>query len=594
MLDRTTRLKLRRKYKRGRQHVEGLGDEADKHLDRHFFRRVGELVEIRRFIISWVLLFVLLGGITIVQTRALSGYYLEPVAVEGGTYTEGMVGAFTNASPLYATGMVDKTVSRLVFAGLLKHDENGNLATDLAQSWQVNEAGDRYVVTLKPNLFWHDGQPLTAEDVVYTFDVAGHPDAKSPFFDTWRQVGVEAKGNAVVFTLENALAAFPYSLTTGIVPKHLLSKYTPEQLRSANFNTLEPVGSGPFKWQVIETVGTNREKIQQHIGLERYTNYHGGRVGLDSFLINTFTSREQLIEAFEKQQISAMVGLDQLSDEFIGDDSVYSYETPMWAANMAFLRTDSEFLNDAKVRRALIQSLDVPQMLKSLDYPVIAVDEPVMKDHSTYTPAYKQYGKNIKTAKKLLDESGWKYNPATNTRTKGKKTMVIKIYGQNTPDFDKISQLMQKAWSSVGVSAEVLLQSAEDLQGSVSNRVYDVLLTGVTTGADPDVFVYWHSSQADPRSKSRLNFSNYKSDEADTALETARTRLNPRLRKVKIEPFLQSWKKDVPAIGLYQPRFLYISRGEVFGFGAKRFTEHTDRFWNVEHWMIREDNTVKQ
>lgn len=594
MLDKTTRLRLRRKYKRSRQQVEGIGGNADDKLDQHVLKRLSKINKVRRFVATWVLLLVMLIAVTIGQTRSLANYYLEPTPVPGGTYTEGMVGAFTNANPLYATGQVDQTVSKLVFSGLLKLTGDNNLVGDLARSWEVNESGDTYTVTLKENLFWHDGTPLTANDIVFTFELAGHPDAKSPLFQTWRGVEITAPDDLTVqFKLKNPLSSFAYSLTTGIIPQHKLADFPPEQVRSASFNTLQPVGSGPFEWATIETVGTNREKIEQHIGLRRNQRFYNTPAKLNQFQVQTYTDQDQLLEAFQKQRVNAMVGFDQLPDELTGDNQIHTYTAPIMAGNYVFFQNENEILKEPEVRQALLSAVDMNRVYNSLGYPAILVDEPVLKEHFLYTPKFKQLGFDSARANKLLDEAGWKRNN-DGQRIRKDQPLQLKIYAQNTSDFNKVSQQLQMAWEDLGVDVQVFLQSAEDLQAAVSNRVYDVLISGVTIGADPDVFVFWHSSQADDRSPNKLNFSHYSNSEADTALEAARTRSDPKLRKIKLDPFLKAWQTDVPGFGLYQPRFMYISRGEVYNFEITRVTMPANRLWNVQDWMIRQGSQLKQ
>jgi len=136
------------------------------------------------------------------------------------------------------------------------------------------------------------------------------------------------------------------------------------------------------------------------------------------------------------------------------------------------------------------------------------------------------------------------------------------------------------------------LQPGDDFQGSVSRHDYDALLYGIAIGPDPDVFAYWHSSQANLSSATRLNLSEYKSAIADKSLEAGRTRTDPSVRTVKYRPFLEAWRSDAPAIVLYQPRFYYLARSEVFGFNPRLFNEPSDRFSNVSQWMIRQQKIV--
>ena len=84
----------------------------------------------------------------------------------------------------------------------------------------------------------------------------------------------------------------------------------------------------------------------------------------------------------------------------------------------------------------------------------------------------------------------------------------------------------------------------------------------------------WHSSQADVRAENRLNLSEYQSDEVDQSLESGRTRIDPKLRAVKYEPFLEAWREDAPALALYQPQYLYIVRGNVDGLNTVPKCKH--------------------
>jgi ABC-type transport system substrate-binding protein len=243
----------KRKLKRRQHQVEALAGQAESLAERHFFKRLDRLVPIRRFVISWLLFFVLVCGSLVGQIRALDGQFRHLQPIPGGMYSEGIVGDFTTANPLYATGRVDESVSKLLFSGLLTYDTANKLTGDLAESWTVDETERVYTVKLRPQLSWHDGAPLTARDVVFTYGVIQNPDAGSLLYQSWKDIKVAAvDARTVTFTLPNQLSGFPNTLTSGIIPEHLLKDVQPGEMRSTTFNTLRPVGSGPFMWQRIE------------------------------------------------------------------------------------------------------------------------------------------------------------------------------------------------------------------------------------------------------------------------------------------------------------------------------------------------------
>lgn len=596
MIEPKTRLKFRRRFRRSRRQVEDLGVQAEEQLERNFFRRLPRLVGVRRFVIGWLLLVAILVMGVGMQLRALDSYYLDLKPVAGGTYTEGIVGTFTNANPLYATSITDTTVSRLVFAGLLKYDSQNRLVGDLAESWKVSPDGKTYTAVLRPDLKWQDGQPLTADDVVFTFQTIQNPDARSPLFSGWRGVTVKADNpHQVSFLLPGPLASFLQSLTTGIVPKHSLQSIPAAQLRSASFNTSRPVGAGPFTWNTIQfTDAGDSQSNQQQIGLKAFHDYHNNPPKLEQFVVKTFPNETMLASSFKKQEVNAMVGLERLPDEVSRIKGIQEYSIPLTAETMVFFKTDSELLKDVKVRQALTQAVDTANVAGSLHYPTIVADEPILKGQLGYNPSAKQLSFNQAQAEKLLDDAGWLRPAPGQVRKKAGTELTVRMYAPNNADYAAVSQQLQQAWRAVGVNTDVMLPNDQELQVTISGRQYDALLYGISVGADPDVFAYWHSSQADVRSISRLNFSDYKSATADKALEGGRTRIDPQLRAAKYLPFLQAWRNDAPALALYQPRLYYVTHEQIFGLDNKTVNTAADRFADVENWMVLQEPGIKE
>ncbi|HUS26268.1 MAG TPA: peptide ABC transporter substrate-binding protein [Nevskiaceae bacterium] len=584
---RAAKLRFRRSVRLKRLQVEELGQFAERNLERNFFRRLERLVEVRRFIASWLLLLVLLGGCVVAQTRALGRYYQLPQPAPGGTYTEGILGAFTNANPVYATSAVDSTVSRLIFAGLFTYNDANQLVGDLATGMDVSGGGMVYTVHLRPNVTWQDGRPLTADDVVFTYQVIQNPDAHSPLQSSWRGVAVaKVDAQTVTFTLRNAISSFPYSLTNGIVPKHLLGGYSMAQLRSVPFNTRAPVGAGPFMWRTIEVKGGSPENRQEQIALSPFANYHAGQPKLNSFVVRAFRNQDQLVHAFQKKEVTAMVGLTGVPGNLTQDSGIDTYSMQLSAQVMTFFRTTQGVLSDSKVRQALVRATDTIAILQQLDYPAQPVREPILKGQPGYNPAYIQPGYDVAAAKALLDANGWTVG-ANGIRVKDKVRLSFRLYAQDTSEYARVARMLQKQWRAVGVDAQLTLQANTDIQGTLAAHSYDALLYGISVGPDPDVFVYWDSSQADVRSLNRLNFSEWKSPTADVALEAGRTRTDPAIRGVKYQPFLQAWQTETPAVGLYQPRFLYITRVPVYGLSEHAINADAERLTNVHNWMIR-------
>lgn len=587
LVNRKTQLRMRRMVRRRQKQVEEAARTAEESFETNVVGRFDRFLRVKRFAFGWIALVLLITFCVIIQTIALSGYYQTVQPTPGGIYNEGMVGTYSNSNPVFATGSLDVAVSRLIFSGLLTYNDKNQLTGDLASSYTVDPTGKHYEVKLKPNLTWQDGKPLTANDVVFTYHLIQNPDVESPLLASWQNIQITAPNKqTVVFDLPNAYAAFPDSLTTGIVPEHLLAKIPAAQLRSNSFNTTQPVGAGPFAWQAIQTsTNIDPDKAVSLIALKPFNNYAGGKPKLAGFVLHAFGSKQPMIDAFQKRDINAMAGLNDVPAEVAKAHDITVTSFSSTAATMTFFKTSSGILADQQVRQALVQGADTASIIAGLGYPTKAVNEPFLTSQFSYDPKYKQATYDPAAANAILDKAGW-VRGENGIRSKNGQALAFHLYAEDTAENRRTADLLVKDWRALGVDVTPVLQQLTDFQTTLEFHTYDALLYGISIGADPDVYPYWDSSQADIRSASRLNFSEYKSTAADTALEAGRTRLNPQLRNIKYKPFLQAWQTDAPALGLYQPRFLYITRGTVYGLNDHTLNTDSDRYNSVADWQI--------
>lgn len=586
MIDRKTKLRWRRKVRRSKLQAVDTAQAAEQHIERHFIYRLGRLWSVRRFLLAWLsLVGVLIIGV-VLQLQALSPYYQTVKPIDGGTYKEGIIGAFTNANPLYAIGPVDSSVSQLVFSGLLRYNKKGGMTGDLAKKWTTNKSGSVYTVVLRDNLYWHDGQPLTADDVIFTYETIQNPDTRSPLNSSWQDIKVTKRNDrTVVFTLPASFSAFPYYLTNGIVPKHQLEGVPASQLRSVPFNTVSPVGSGPFRWEELEVVGATPETREERIALSAFEGYALGRPRLDRFIIRTFRDDAVMVESFKRQELDGIAGLEALPDS-IDKEDVYSYDFSLASATMTFFRTTHEVLKDRTVRQALAMGVDKSAVLEKVGYPVKVVDSPFLRSQPGYKEKFAQETNKLNKAKQLLDKAGWKVG-SDGVRKKKKQRLSFSLVSESNAEYHAVTQELQRQWKALGAEVEVVLQPDIDLQSTLAFHTYDALLYGIAIGPEPDVFAYWHSSQADVRSPNRLNFSEYESDIADISLEAGRTRADDKQQAIKYEPFIKQWRSDAPALALYQPRFLYVTHDKIPALEPHMISSGTERYADISKWTIR-------
>lgn len=188
VVDKQKKRRWKKSFRRRKKNAAALSQQADKQIEEFLIRRFERLVYVRRFVFLWTALMAVLFVATILQFRNLSSYYQVLRPVPGGIYSEGLVGDFSNASPLYSAGAANASVSKLVFSGLFKYNQDNKLVGDLAKDWTLDKNQTRYVVHLRHDVFWHDGAPFTADDVVFTYQTIQDPEAQSSLYPSWKGI----------------------------------------------------------------------------------------------------------------------------------------------------------------------------------------------------------------------------------------------------------------------------------------------------------------------------------------------------------------------------------------------------------------------
>lgn len=564
-------------HRQGKQHSELIQARARSHIFRRW-RRVGQ---VRNFVVAWWLLWAVLMVGLFWQWHVLSRTYMKPTPVAGGTFTEGMIGTIDNMNPMFAIDGGNAVAARLVFNGLLRYDSNNQLVPDLAASVVADESGKVYTATLREGVKWHDGKPFTADDVVFTYTTIKHPDTRSPLSSSWRDVIITKQDDrTVVFTLPNAYAPFPHSLTTGVLPNHLLGSLGFVGQRPAGFNQA-PIGTGPFRFLEIDADKGEATFLAN-------TDYHRGKPKLDRMILRLYDDPAVMLRDYDAGILTAMADVPRGSVSKL-DDIDRAFEKRSTATSVgvyAFYKTPQGVFADRTVRTALSQSISPRDVIERLLLEDSVLRGPLLPTHIGYEKKLVQPKFNDQAAAAALDQAGWRKG-SDGIRRKDGQALSFTIVTQDLSDYRAVAELLVESWKDLGADVKVEFYPVDELQQFfVKTHDFEVLLYGIDLGADPDVFAYWHSSQATPPG---LNLSEYSSGAADTALEAGRTRSDPELRAAKYRAFLAEWQKDVPALALYRRHIVYVQSPDARTFEAKDLSRPVDRFNDVENWTVKLD-----
>ncbi|MGB9586534.1 MAG: ABC transporter substrate-binding protein, partial [Anaerolineales bacterium] len=220
---------------------------------------------------------------------------LQPVS--GGTYTEALIGSFGRLNPVldYAN-QVDRDVDRLLYSGLLKFDDRGLPQPDLAESWGISADGKTYNFSIRSNAVWHDGSPVTSDDVIFTVDAMRSDDSPFPndIKQMWKQVQLNPlDAKTLQFHLPEPFAPFLDYLTFGILPKHLLGGTSVPAMYDAPFNS-QPIGSGPFKFKQFQMENGRVVGVE----LSAFDQYYNSRPYLDEVVFRYYTDVASALAAY--------------------------------------------------------------------------------------------------------------------------------------------------------------------------------------------------------------------------------------------------------------------------------------------------------
>ncbi len=548
---------------------EQAREEGKEHIQERIISRLPNARRVRLLILEWILLMVIITSLALTQAFWYRQSYSAEAYVGGGSYIEATVGNVNSLNPLFATTSSEKALSRLMFATLSTIDYSGHVGLGLASAITPDETGKVWTVKIKEGLVWSDGEPITIDDVLFTTDIIKDSSVNTIYDANFAGIKIaRVDENTVSFTLPAPYADFASTLNVPIIPAHVFQGISADKILEHAFST-NPVTSGAFTFNAIQSVTADGEKL---IYLAANPNYYKGRPLLDSFAIHAYNASTEIVEALSTGAVTATADLSPLDEEAFTSETIYEKQTSIANGVFAFLNTTSPLLENVSVRQAIRQGIDITELRsilngeEPLNYPILR-SQIALGEY----PALPNY--DFASAKQTIGSAGL-----------GGQTLQLAT--TSTGYFPELAAQLEAQLERLGFVVELSIYNPgqEFIANVIRPRNYDILLYEIELGADPDLFAYYHSSQA---STSGLNLSNYHNALVDDTILAARSTLNENLRVAKYESFLREWVEDVPAIGLYQASLTYFFNKNVRSFSEDDSLVYpTDRFVDVEYWAV--------
>ena len=550
--------------------------------------------------------------------------HIVSIPLSGGSYTEGLVGSPKYINPLYASNRdVDIDISSLIFSSLFKYNEKGVLVGDLAESWTKSEDGKEYSVVLKKNVVWHNGEQLSADDVIFTVQAVKNPKFRSPLKSSFSGFDVEKIDDySVKFKLSKAYAPFLNLLTFGVLPKSIWGAVTPESATLAEFN-LKPIGSGPYKFKSL--IKNKNGEVKEYI-LEINEAYYESKPFISIVSFKFYFDSSSAIKALNDNSVDGIsyLSFNDRKNLFAKSSLVFNYLHQPQLEAVFFNKKNNELLAEKNIRLALDQAINrqaiIDEVFQGQAREVVG---PILEDNPAFNSEIKKTEYSPEAAEKLLSEEGFIKivvnsddldNPTRELEgipvsdfiskasdkevdaagtwlvKKGTKKnpvntfFVISLTYPNTVDSSLVAGKIQEAWQAIGVKTSLNPLSSSQISSQVAlEKNFEALLFGENLGADPDVYAFWHSSQID----GGLNIASYSNEKADKLLEDARLEVDENSRLEKYRNFQELVKSDEGAIFLFSPNYLYLQVKKLHGFNGTTIIEPSNRFSSITNWYLR-------
>ncbi|MCX6752007.1 MAG: ABC transporter substrate-binding protein [Candidatus Nomurabacteria bacterium] len=548
--------------------------------------------------VVFVGLFVVLLLSTIAILESVNESFMVQVPARGGSISEGIVGVPRFVNPILANSLTDQSLVSLIYSGLMRKNSDGTLIPDLAEKYEMSKDSLTYTFTLKDKTFFQDGKPVTVDDVVFTINKTKDSIIKSPRKVDWDGVSVaKINDTTIQFTLKQPYPSFLENATLGIMPAHLWDN-SPIELNEANIN---PIGSGPY---MIKSVSKQSSGIIDSYELTPFKKFTLGEPYINNINLYFYKNEDDLVKALTDKKVDEISSISPINAESLKEKN-YQVESAVLPRvfGLFFNQNQNQLFIDKVITNAINQTIDKDKIVKEvlLGYGSV-IDSPIPANKLEYQTLSAETNISrqdlLKKVQDSLSKDGWKtgtdgFLEKTTTVKKKKVTtgLEFSISTGNVPELVKTAELIKQDLATIGMKVDVKTFETGNLnQNVIRPRKYDALLFGEIINRESDLFAFWHSSQ---RKDPGLNVAMYTNAKVDKILEDAATTIDEQARVKKYIQFSEEIKKDMPAVFLYSPDFIYTAPKNLMDFEMKNIISPSDRYLNAYLWYTQTEKVWK-
>lgn len=548
----------------------------------------------------------------------------QVVPLDTNTLREAVVApnCVRKVNPLLAGyNQFDRDLVSLVFEGLMTTDQYGAAIPDLAAAQPVvSQDGLTYVVRVRTDVKWHDGEPFTAEDVLFTIRLAqdssfpGTP-ALTTFWQTVETDLIDAQ--TIRFRLAQPLATFPDALRLGILPKHVLDGVPARELNGLQFN-IAPIGTGPYQFDALLGDASRVSGVR----LRYSTSYSerpesGGGFAIRQIVFRCVATFPEAIAAYQRGEVNSISQVPAEALEQIASlpfSPIPAYRPALGAVIYNWNRDSVAYLRDLRMRQALARAIDrnvlVSQFLKDRALPA---DSPVTPRSWAYIPGANCPNFNADQPDRAAADLGLvqikppapptpdpeatadsaatldaTVDPAAPTPDPASQSggYNFTLLTSDDPAMRAMAQEITAKWNALGVNVTLVVVDSPTLKDRLNSGNFDTALVelNLEPGADPDPYSLWRQRPED----GGLNFGRLNERRLSEVMETARRATNGADRVRLYRQFQQLFCERAAALLLYNPIYYYGIDDRLSGVQLGFMSDYSDRFRTIQAWKFVE------
>ncbi|HVA36158.1 MAG TPA: peptide ABC transporter substrate-binding protein [Candidatus Dormibacteraeota bacterium] len=520
----------------------------------------------------------------------------EGTAAGGNPWTQpGVLRWAENQEPHSLNVLIDSStvtndVGSFAFQYTVRYDDKGNPVPDAVTrvptvaNGDVSKDGKTIVYRLRPDLRWSDGQPLTCEDLKFTWQAVLNPKNNVVTTDGYNDIKSITWTNphVCVVHMKDLYAPFLQQLwsvngNAPILPAHLLAKYP--DINHVPYNSL-PVTSGPYMFT----------KWQRGVEIELKPNpyWPGPKPKLKEIVFQTMPDENTMLAQLQAHEIDLLArGSQHQWPQLQHVAGVKAVAIPSYLFAHIDFNLERPILQDRDVRLAIAMAVNKREIIDKL---LFGLADEAWTDQSprlswAYDPTLKHYTFDPAAANRLLEADGWKMG-SDGVRHKDGRALRLTISGAaESAVGGQEETLIQADLKAIGVALTVKNYPTpvffeNDANGIIQGGKYDLALFSWSAAADPDDSAIYSCAYFSPHGQNNMHWCNKR---ATAAMDDALRTLDRARRKTDYRIVQEEMLKDVPTIILYFSRSVYAYNSDLRGFSPSPVISP---FYDTERYSI--------